>query len=544
MSHRTIYLHVGLLIAVSVLLYGPFLANPLIFDDLGFFLGGRIERYAAGNEPFGFRWLPDYTLGLTFSIVGVEPFWHRIVNLMLHITVGVALYAFLRTILQICRLPNREDSLRAEWLALFGALSFVLNPVAVYGAGYLMQRTIVMATLFSLLMWLSLLRGLESKGKFWLLLSVGFYFVSVFSKEHAVMAPAVSLALTILYFRSTTPQGENWMKHAVRLWPTFLLYTLIAFFVIFAARGFLGAVYEPHVAEIQVGSDSLVHILEHPYLFSVITQCWQFFKYLILWLLPNPAWMSIDMREPFATSLAAWPMILGVAGYLAIVLVSAALLFRGGTLGFAGLSMIAPALLFLTELSAVRIQEQFVLYRSYLWAPLLFGLFPLSLQYLPRRLSLALLIIVPFALAALSLDRLVTFSNPILVWDDAVKLTEGREHLPGTARTIYMRGYYLNKYALNKQAIDDFDHALVLRPNYPAALKERGRAKMAVGQLNAALEDFNLAIGIQPNYGQAYMGRGEVLKQFGKDVASQRDFVQACKLGWYEACSQISSAVP
>jgi tetratricopeptide (TPR) repeat protein len=287
------------------------------------------------------------------------------------------------------------------------------------------------------------------------------------------------------------------------------------------------------------GLDNPLYGLEHPYLLSVITQGWQFFKYLLLWLVPDPAWMSIDMREPFATTLTAWPMILGVVGYGAFFLAGVFLLWRGGSLGLAGLAMLAPALLFLTEFSAVRIQEQFVLYRSYLWMPLLFGLLPLLLQHCQRKLAIALLIIVPFALAALSLDRLVTFSHPILVWDDAVKLTEGRERLPGTARTIYIRGYYLNKYAFHEKAIADFDRALALRPNYPAALKERGRARLVMGQLNPALADFNQAIQIQPDYGQAYMGRAETLKKLGSALAAQRDFEQACTFGWQEACGHV-----
>ena len=359
------------------------------------------------------------------------------------------------------------------------------------------------------------------------------------------MAPAVALAIVVLHFHSAGDIIEKrWRDEVSRLWPVFLVYVLIAVFVVYTRRGLLGAVYEPHVAGMLEGLETPADSLDHPYLLSVITQCWQFFKYLFLWLVPNPAWMSIDMREPFATSLAEWPMVLGVAGYGVYLLIGAALLWRGGALGLAGLAMLAPALLFLTELSTVRIQEQFVLYRSYLWLPLFFGLLPLLLQYFHRRLAAALLIIVPFALAALSLDRLVTFSNPILVWDDAVKLTAGREQLPGTARTIYIRGYYLNQYAFHKEAIADFDHALALQPNYPAALKERGRAKLSMGELKDALADFNLSIQQKPDYGQAYMGRAEALKKMGSASDAQRDFEHACALGWQEACKRITTATP
>ena len=526
------------LLAVAVaLLYGPFLANPLVFDDLGFFQAGTVQPYSAGDAHFGLRWFPYITLGLTYSFVGQDPLWYRVGNLLLHVTVGVSLYALFIQILHLCRIPDRKQSLSAEWLAFFAALAFVLNPVAVYGPGYLIQRSIVMATLFTLLMWLSLLLGLERRGRKWLWLSVGFYFLAVFSKEHAIMAPAVALALVVLHVRRSKPEArpQQWQHEAARLWPVFLLYALIAVFVIFATRGLLGSIYEPHSEEVL---EDFTASLDHPYLLSVITQCWQFFKYLLLWLVPNPQWMSIDMREPFAATLTAWPQILGAAGYAVLLLAGARLLWRGGAWGLAGLSLLVPALLFTTEFSTVRIQEQFVLYRSYLWMPLLFGLFPLALQRLDRRLAIALMVVVPAALGALALDRLVTFSNPILLWDDAVRLTTGREHLHGTARTIYIRGYYWNKYSFNRNAIEDFDRALALHPNFPAALKERGRAKMGLGQYNEALADFNRAIQLRPNYNQAYEGRAEVLDALGSNDAARRDYQQACSLGWQQACAK------
>ncbi|EFK97765.1 hypothetical protein LDC_0180 [sediment metagenome] len=87
-------------------------------------------------------------------------------------------------------------------MSLLAALVFVMHPVAVYGAAYLIQRTILLATLFSLLSWLCVLRGLEERKPLWLWLSVLCYVDAVLSKEHAVMVPAVG-ALLALWWRQS-----------------------------------------------------------------------------------------------------------------------------------------------------------------------------------------------------------------------------------------------------------------------------------------------------------------------------------------------------
>ena len=49
-----------------------------------------------------------------------------------------------------------RPAIEPRWAAFFGALLFLAHPVAVYGVAYLMQRPIVMATLFGLLsLWLT-----------------------------------------------------------------------------------------------------------------------------------------------------------------------------------------------------------------------------------------------------------------------------------------------------------------------------------------------------------------------------------------------------
>jgi hypothetical protein len=289
---------------LAALLYGAFLSNPLVFDDIYFFLAGNPENYVDQGIQFQPRWWAYYSLGLTFVHIGPEMIWLRLGNLILHVASGLALYALLHRLLTDLD-SSRQDGLKPEWAAFLVALLFLLHPAAVYAAGYLIQRTIVMATLFTLLTWLAFWWGLQGSRR-WLWLSAVFYFLAVFSKEHAVMAPAVCLGLLALHWRS----GYTARAGKYELLALFSVFGLTALLVIFYAKGAIGNAYEMFAPEMLQNQNVLVPP-ELAYPLSVLTQAGLFFKYLMLWVVPNVGWMSVDMREPFSLSLT-WPSGLGL----------------------------------------------------------------------------------------------------------------------------------------------------------------------------------------------------------------------------------------
>ena len=140
-----------MLILAASLLYGNFLRSPPVFDD-GTLLDNIADSYAGLLSYFSLRWFPYISIGWTWSIAGQNMLWLRLGNLLLHAANAVVLFVFLHKLFD-CALNRheREQTLSPQWLAFFGALLFTLHPVAVYGVAYLIQRSILMATLFSLL---------------------------------------------------------------------------------------------------------------------------------------------------------------------------------------------------------------------------------------------------------------------------------------------------------------------------------------------------------------------------------------------------------
>lgn len=511
------------LLALIFALYGQFLWNPIVFDDLPFFM--LDER---GNQPvsgyhfslFELRSLPYATLAWGKAAFGLDMLHFRVENLLLHAAVSIALFFFLARLFDAVYGTRADSLLGVHTLAFAAALFFALHPVAVYAVGYLVQRTIVMATLFSLLAMLAYLHGSVRRQPQWLWASVPLYYLAVFSKEHAIMLPAVLLALTVLLH-------EDWREKLKQRWVIFALLALIALFVVAAKKGILGSTYEIYAPEM-LGVDS---DLNHP--LSVLTQSWLFFKYAGLWLFPNPAWMSVDMREPFASSLLS-PYLLALMGFAAWGGGALWLLIKRGRLGLLGLAMLFPWLMFMPEFSTVRIQESFVLYRSYLWAAGACCVLPLLLDALDKRMAAIIVSVVALALFPVSMERLSSFGHPLMLWDDAEKLVKDRLELPGVYRIYYNRGTEFSKVDEYDLAIRDLSLAGKLNPEWPFPYNNLGVAHAKKGDWRAAVAAFTQAIEIakRKNMGlnpRPYFGRAMAYEELGEVELAKRDYQITCK---------------
>lgn len=537
-----------LLLAVAVL-YGGFLFNPAVFDDGHLFQSDTLLRYARGDVSLAPRSLAYLSYGLSHSFFGRDMLALRLPGLFFHAGVAIALYVFLRELWLAVLPPQRPGQLPYTGIALLAALIFALHPVAVYGAGYLMQRTIVLATLFALLMWWSLLRGLRCQQSLWLWASAGFYALALLSKEHVVMAPAVSVALSLLWWRSSNSSPATFDRFARKVGPLFLAYIVLGALVVLQMKGVLGRAYEPWAEG--TAAELLDPKIDASMLFSlsVFNQAGLFFKYLGLWVVPGPMWLSVDMREGFATSFWTWPQTLSFVGFWLYPFIAAALLWRSGRGGILGFGLLAPWLLFLTEISTVRIQEPFVLYRSYLWSAPAFASLVVVFGAMEARRATVGLGLIALAFFPLAYQRLQTFSHPLLLWDDAAALIEGKGDIGmiGASRIYLSRGKAFEAEGKVTLAIADYSRALEENSRFyqPYLLLNRGASYFALRLYTEALNDFNAVISMRDILdasikdvllGNAFMGRGVVLKALNRESEATLSFRQACEWGWQPGC--------
>jgi protein O-mannosyl-transferase len=497
--YATPWLIAAAFVVVALFLYWPGLSYPLVFDDR-LLRDDFLKYYGTSMFHLDARWLTYATFGWTYDLVGKQWLWHRLANVLLHSATAFVLFSFLSKLYAVTMCTG-HDVTRLRWMAALGALLFLVHPVTVYAVAYLVQRSILMATLFSLLsLWL-FLEGLTRRRQGWFYTAAAAYFVAVFSKEHSVMIPAVAFALTVLV---RGPSLRSMRDVAMPL----LLFAAIATFIALRVKGVLGYPYEPLAREIlaQLAGPSHGASTEPAFLLSIVNQSYLFFRYLLLWIVPYAGWMSIDMRPLFPDQVLNWPHTAGFIAWLAWFAYAATQLCKRGTRGLLGFAMLFPWLLALTEMSTVRVQEPMVLYRSYLWMCTLPAMLPLVLARISFKWTC---VGIAFSCAILSIpmqNRLGTFASALKLWDDAVQHNYGST-APLVERAYHNRGFSYLQTKQYSEALADFSKAIEINPLDANAWMGRGTLHTRTGNQDQAIVNLNRAIEIDPRYAEAYAKR-------------------------------------
>jgi Tfp pilus assembly protein PilF len=518
---------VALLFAAALALYWSSLGHPLVFDDK------RMVGSLAAMRDAGFslerRGITFGSFGWIYGAFGPEWRWQRLANVLAHGAVAALLFLFLRRLFDRVLGTARGNA----WHAFLGAALFLVHPAAVYGVAYLTQRSTVLATLFSIAsLWL-FLEGLLGRRRAWawFIGAALAYLLAVSSKEHCVMLPAVAAVLAVL--------ARGWPPRPLAaLALPFALYALIALATVFQTRGLLGGVYESLAPAALKQSAAAGAGPEHPFAASIVNQGFLFFRYLLTWLVPWPGWMSVDVRAAFPAGILAWPQTAGFVAWLAWPFAAGALLARGGRAGLAGFALFAPWLLALTEFATVRIQEPFVLYRSYLWMCVLPAALPAVLARLRPGVALALPALAALALLFPFAERLQTFASELAFWDDAVrKITDARA--PFTDRAYRNLGVAYFQAGRDAEAQADFNRAIELHPGTPEGWISRGTLYMRAAQSERARADFDPALELDPGNGEVRGRRCIVLMRLRLLDEALADCSRAVEIEPREASNHV-----
>lgn len=484
------------LAALAAALYLPYLGNPPVFDDKIFFSGYRHSEYAQFPLGLGLRFPPYFSLAYVQIMFGsIEA--HRIVGLALHAGCAWALYGLLRAL---------ELKVPA---AFGGAAMFAVHPVAVYGAGYLTQRSIVVATLFALLALILFLRGLRSGRLSDALAAAVLYSLSVLSKEHAILLPAAAAAMVPL---TSAPR-----RYVIRYCGLFLAACApAAILVVLYSRGVIGVVYEPHFPAIaaQVAAEAAADALASPWFGSALAQMALFFKYLFVWLVPSTGDMSLDIRVDFADLWRPAVALPAVLFFAATPLACSVLILRRSRFAVPAWGLLYVWLLFSLELSAVRFQEPFVLYRSYLWMPGLAVFAAWALDRFSLRVAFAVLVPALLVLGWQARDRLQILSSGLATWEDAAaKLPV--DPVPGGYRTLYELGREYLYAGRPEDAIDVTERCIRQYPRVFDCAFARAAIQIEMRQYERALPSMLHAISLRPDDPLARLHLGWVLENLG-----------------------------
>lgn len=124
-------------------------------------------------------------------------------------------------------------------------------------------------------------------------------------------------------------------------------------------------------------------------------------------------------------------------------------------------------------------------------------------------------------------DRAVAYvraNQPKLALDDYNRAVQMFAEYPAAYNN---RGNLLVALGQPAEAIKDFDRAILLAPGYAAAYSNRANARLKLGQTREAIPDFTRAIELLPASAPPLSGRGLALLSTGKPHAAIRDFSRA-----------------
>jgi tetratricopeptide (TPR) repeat protein len=440
---------IPLVLLALLAVYLPGLDNTLVFDDSylaeGLFADYRsLAEWRARLLSYGsFVWLQ--------ALWGEEWWKQRLFNLALHVGVVAALWALYREILRALE-PAQSHRSPALGIAIG---FFALNPVAVYAVAYLIQRSILMATLFVVMaLWL-VARGLRLGKPLLHVAALGAYVLALLSKEHAILAPLAAVPLYIVIAR---PPG----KRLALLSAAGALVVAAAGAALWYRYGEIigkpfdefSRIYLQQLAQLDPAAPARAYPL------SIVNQAYLFFEYGARWMVPFSGWMSINLRPPFPVSLASFPQVLGPLAYLAVVVGGFFLVIRfRDWRALAGLALLFPALLFATEFATVWVQDPFVLYRSYLWAIGIPGLVFCLVHDAPPRAALAIGVVLAGLLAWQALDRVLSLATPEHAWTDAIAKLSGDPRAVGRWFPYLNRGTAYVEHEEYALALRDFESA-------------------------------------------------------------------------------------
>ncbi|WP_049696926.1 tetratricopeptide repeat protein [Acidovorax sp. MR-S7] len=527
----------ALMLILAVLgVYLPGLQNDLLFDDTSL-LKNRVIFNTYGNLLEFKQRMVSYGSFVWVEQLAGPGYWkQRLVNVALHLGAVAAMYALLKTLLVHTRFPESieaQEHFAASRIAAVrvGTALFALHPVAVYAVGYLIQRSILMATLFALLACLAWVRALATQRWLWYLAAVLCYALAVLSKEHAVMTAAIAVPLYIYVRR------PGWKNVAAVVGGALLLLAAAAAVLLHFYSGLVGRLFDAQSLAYAQQLEALQPgISQHMYPLSVLNQAALFLAYGLRWIVPYLGWLSIDLRPAFPLSLASPWHIAGAIGYLALFAGAAWLLLRRtGPLSLAGLLVLFPLLWFFTEFATVWVQDPFVLYRSYLWATTLPGLLAILLTGLRPRTIYALGAMAALVLGTLAFERNLSLHNELTAWTDAAEKTDAAAPANAVGRS---RPYVnLGNYYLQQQMLDQAQRNLSIAKTFGdrgelggTALFNSGVILQMKRQDAAALQAFSQAQALGYTSHALHYHRGESLAALGQLATAHQSYSTALSL--------------
>lgn len=119
------------------------------------------------------------------------------------------------------------------------------------------------------------------------------------------------------------------------------------------------------------------------------------------------------------------------------------------------------------------------------------------------------------------------YNDAMVYYNQAVKLSND-DRL--TSMIYNNLGTVKAELELHKEAVQDYDKAVELNPQYAEAYNNRGNTKTRLGQYAEAIQDYDETIKLNPKLAEAYNNRGNAKAELGQCTEAIQDYDKAIEL--------------
>ena len=443
---------------------------------------------------------------LDYQLYGMNPGWHHLTNLFLHIANTLLLFLVFR---------KMTDSL---WQSGFVAALFALHPLHVESVAWVSERKDVLSTFFWMLTMWSYIWYVEHPAVKRYILVVLFFALGLMSKPMLVTLPFVLLLLDFYplnRFQSQQPKGSaNAQQRSIALR---LILEKIPLFVLVAMSSAMTFYAQKHGGAVK----SLDFFPLKARLANALVS---YVKYIGKMVYPS----KLAVLYPHPGMLPWWKiagafLLLVSISFLAIRVVKQSPYFAVGWLWYLG--TLVPVI----GLVQVGIQS---MADRYTYVPLIgifiiiaWGIPELVAQWQYSKIWLATLATVVLTiLMAMTWKQVGCWENSITLFEHTLKVTTNN-YVPHNNL-----GMALENQGHTKKAIEHYLQALQIKPDYEDAHYNLGLVLDKQGRTAEAIEHYLQALRIKPDFEKAHNNLGAALDKQGRTEEAIEHYLQALRL--------------
>jgi tetratricopeptide (TPR) repeat protein len=484
---------------------------PFVFDDVrGVLENDNIRTLWPPLAPFRgtSRPLVQFSLALNFAISGFSVWSYHALNLLIHVTAALTLFATIRLTLKRYGTARLRDA--TDGLALAIALCWMLHPLQTESVTYVIQRGEAMMGLFCLLMLLCFIVSIGSPRQTrWQLCSLLCCFLGLMTKPVMLMAPV----LILMYDRTFITRS---FATALRLrWRYYSALLAIMALLPLILNGNKKD-WTTTVGSEVTGITPMQYAANQP---AIILH------YLRLAFWPEALCLDYGLRPEENN----W-VILGSSLLLGLLLVLTIwALKRRKAAGFAGawfFLTLAPTSSFVPIADLAFEHRMYLALAGVLAIALPAGYFLLSkmldhLALFQRSRGLILgcsATLVGTLLAGRTILRNEDYSSEIAIWRSATEVS------PRSARAQYNLGTALSRKQRAEEAVDHLTKAVQIRPSYPDAYYNLGNVLYALGRWPEAILSYRRALTLTPDDWQMHNNLGVAMLKSGDQSSAKTEF--------------------